>query len=94
MAPLSRLPDYEVADKTPNVRGWTVTTTDGGSVGPVEYLLVNTERMDTRYLIVRLGGARPSGASGESARLVPLPVERAHLDDQDERVQLNVTRWH
>lgn len=45
---------YKVAEGDPDVRGWDVMDRDGGRIGEVDDLLVDTEALKVRYLEVRL----------------------------------------
>jgi hypothetical protein len=45
---------YKVAEGDPDVRGWDVMDRDGGRIGEVDDLLIDTEAMQVRYLEVRL----------------------------------------
>src|SRR5204863_176352 len=54
IAQLSALDDFEVAEGYPDIRGWTVASTDGQEVGKVHDLLIDVDHMRTRYLDVRL----------------------------------------
>jgi photosynthetic reaction center H subunit len=79
---LSELDDYRVASGAPDPRGWTVSAADGGEVGRVRDLIVDTGAMRVRYLDVELDAAAP----GTGERHVLLPIGRARLDDADDRV--------
>ncbi len=46
--------DMEVAEGEPDVRGWTVVTTDQHRIGEVEDLLVDPVAMKVRYLTIEL----------------------------------------
>jgi hypothetical protein len=54
IVPLSRLPGYTVSDGDPDVRGWEVVAGDGGRIGKVDGLLVDTGTMQVRYLDVEV----------------------------------------
>jgi photosynthetic reaction center H subunit len=83
VVPLDELDDFEVADKSPDVRGWDVVASDGRRVGEVEELLVDTTAMKVRYLDVELD-KEIRGSDRE--RHVLIPVGHARLDDDDDRV--------
>ena len=69
IAPLSALNDFEVAEGYPDIRGWTVASTDGTEVGKVHDLLIDVDQMRTRYLDVRLDeGARRVAGRPRRAR--------------------------
>jgi uncharacterized protein (TIGR02271 family) len=71
IVPLRDLPDFEVADGDPDVRGWEVTGAGGRRIGKVDQLLVDRDAMKVRYLDVDLEGDR---------RHVLVPVGYAVLD--------------
>ncbi|MES2523085.1 MAG: DUF2382 domain-containing protein [Gemmatimonadota bacterium] len=73
---LSDLDDYQVADENPDVRGWTVRTTDGQRVGKVDDLVVSVTEMRVRYLDVDIGNDQHA----------MLPIHRAQLDDDNDDV--------
>jgi hypothetical protein len=79
---LSEIDDYRVASGAPDPRGWSVSAADGGEVGRVRDLLVDTGALRVRYLDVELDAAAP----GTGERHVLLPIGRARLDDARERV--------
>lgn len=69
LRPLGDLPDYDVADDDPDIRGWEVIASDGGAVGRVHELIVDAVAMEVRYAEVALT------AGGEHV-LLPLGVLR------------------
>jgi hypothetical protein len=79
---LSELDDYRVAKGAPDPRGWPVAAADGGEVGRVRDLIVDTAAQRVRYLDVELDAAAP----GTGERHVLLPIGRARLDESDDRV--------
>ena len=90
IAPLSGLSDYEIADDSTDVRGWTVSTSDGRDIGTVDDLLVNVDRMEARYIVVSLDSGAAQGTAGDGGPVL-VPVGRAHVDDGARRVQLDST---
>lgn len=54
LAQLRHLRDFEVAEDSPDVRGWPVHTSDGNRVGEVHDLLVDTSALKARYLDVEI----------------------------------------
>jgi uncharacterized protein (TIGR02271 family) len=87
--PLSELSDYEVADDSVDVRGWTVTSNAGSDVGKVNDLLVDSTSMKARYLAVSLHEGASVSRSGHSTLPVLVPVDRAQIDEDDRRVVLD-----
>jgi photosynthetic reaction center H subunit len=85
IAPLSELKDFEVAEGYPDIRGWRVDSTDGTEVGRVHDLLVDADRLRTRYIDLRL---TPEIAATPGERDVLVPIGAAHLDEQANRVIL------
>jgi photosynthetic reaction center H subunit len=83
VVPLDDLDDFEVADNSPDVRGWDVVTREGRRVGEVEELLVDTSAMKVRYLDIELDD---EVRRSDSDRRVLIPVGQARLDDRDDRV--------
>ena len=66
---LGDLPDYDVADGDPDIRGWGVIASDGVPVGRVHELIVDAVAMEVRYADIALDGG------GEHV-LLPLGVLR------------------
>jgi len=85
IAALSTLKDFEVADETPDPRGWTVFDGTGADVGKVHDLIVDTVAMRTRYLDV---GLDKDVARLDDDRHVLIPVGLARLDDDRDCVVL------
>lgn len=69
LRPLGDLPEYDVADEDPDIRGWEVIATDGAAVGRVHDLIVDAVAMEVRYADVALAG-------GDEHVLLPLGVLR------------------
>ncbi|WP_400192412.1 PRC-barrel domain-containing protein [Hymenobacter sp. B81] len=80
---LRDLTDFEVADGSPDVRGWAVRGLDGQPFGRVHELIVDPQALKVRYLDVTLDrGLLPSG----DERHVLIPIGAAALDDDDDNV--------
>ena len=79
---LSEMDDFEVAEGAPDPRGWPVVAADGGEVGRVRDLLVDVAAQRVRYLDLELDAAAP----GTGDRHLLVPVGRARLDDEADRV--------
>lgn len=71
---LSDLPDFEVADGHPDVRGWAVRGATGTALGTVQELLVDPEARQVRYLDAQLTVPEP--------KRVLLPLRLASLDPE------------
>jgi uncharacterized protein (TIGR02271 family) len=69
---LRELGNYEVSREDPDVRGWTVISTDGQRMGTVSDLMVDTNRMKVEYLSV--------AGDGGSGSPMMIPVASAQLD--------------
>jgi photosynthetic reaction center H subunit len=82
---LSTIKDYDVADGTPDPRGWTVIDAMRTDVGKVHDLIVDTVAMRTRYLDVELD---KDATRLDDDRHVLIPVGLARLDDDHDRVVL------
>lgn len=87
---LSNLSDFEVADNSPDVRGWKVQSLDGRTIGKVDDLIVDTSLMKARYLLVDLDHDAGSRGRTDSDRHVLVPVDRADVDDSERHVRLDV----
>lgn len=70
---LRDLPEFEVADGYPDVRGWTVRGATGTALGTVSELLVDADAEQVRYLDAQFTG--PLGL-----KRVLLPLQLAALD--------------
>ena len=80
IVPLQELPDFEVADGDPDVRGWEVTGAGGRRIGKVDRLLVDRDAMKVRYLDVDVEDDR---------RHVLVPVGYAVLDRDGHGVRVD-----
>lgn len=69
LRPLADLPQYDVADEDPDIRGWQVIAADGADVGRVHELIVDVVAMEVRYADVAL-------AAGDEHVLLPLGLLR------------------
>ncbi len=80
---LKRLSDADlaVADGEPDVRGWTVISSDGREIGDVDDLIVDTDAMKVRYVQVDVDD---DAASDD----VFVPIGQADLDRERKRVVL------
>jgi uncharacterized protein (TIGR02271 family) len=86
VAALSKIDhDFDVAEGTPDPRGWTVRDASGTDIGKVHDLIVDTVAMRTRYLDVQLD---KKALHLDKDRDVLIPVGQARLDDDDDRVIL------
>lgn len=85
VVPLTQLPDYEVAEGDPDVRGWEVLASDGRSVGRVEELIVDKDAMKVRYLDIGLGNDLSESAAGRGGHIL-VPIGNARLDRADDRI--------
>ncbi|GHA73967.1 DUF2382 domain-containing protein [Cognatilysobacter bugurensis] len=87
-ANLERLDDlhgYKVADGDPDIRGWSVRTSDGRKVGEVDSLIVDTDANLVRYIDIELDG---KALSLKDNRHVLVPLSGARLDDHRDDVLL------
>ena len=79
---LRDLPDFEVADHNPDVRGWTVRGSDGQALGAVHELIVELDVLKVRYLDVELD-ARFHINGHENHILLPIGVAAIDADDDN-----------
>jgi uncharacterized protein (TIGR02271 family) len=84
--PLSELSDYEVADDSVDVRGWTVASRAGAEVGKVNDLLVDSTTMQARYLAVALLDGASAPQDGNTTLPVLVPIDLAQIDESDRQV--------
>ena len=75
---LRDLPDFEVADGHPDVRGWAVRGATGAALGTVQELLVDAAAQQVRYLDAQLTVPRP--------KRVLIPLQLASLDAETSSV--------
>ncbi|WP_375418521.1 PRC-barrel domain-containing protein [uncultured Hymenobacter sp.] len=80
---LRDLPEFEVADRDPDPRGWTVRGGDGRPLGTVYELIVEPEALQVRYLDVALDAALQPN---EHERHILLPIGVAALDAEADNV--------
>lgn len=89
VVPIGNLPDYEVAEGHPDVRGWEVRSADGRVIGEVDDLLVDRSAMKVRYLDVDLDD---DIAPGGGDRHILLPIGYARLDREEDCVHVDELR--
>ena len=82
---LSELRDVALAAGEPDIRGWTVRSSEGRAIGTVDGLLVDTGRMRVRYVAVALDDDH---ARADGDRRLLTPVDTARLDRQRREVRL------
>ncbi len=80
LTPMKELKKFRVASGEPDVRGWTVYTSNGRELGKVEDLLVDTSRGEVVMLDVDLR---------ESDRHTLAPIRAAWVDRDAKRVVLD-----
>lgn len=83
----SEMDNVDIAEGDPDVRGWDVISNDGREIGEVEDLVVDPEAMKVRCLEVALD-KKTYGLDQD--RHVLLPIGSAQLDDEDDRVIVDV----
>lgn len=74
---ISVLDDYKIEKGDPDPRGWSVVTADGNRVGTVEDLIVDTNMMKVRHMVVDLEGA--GGVMADEDRSVLIDAQTAEL---------------
>ena len=85
---LGDLKEFKVADGDPDIRGWSVKTSDGVKLGKVADLLVDAAAMKARYMELSLD---KGVLDIEEDRHVLVPIGAARLVDDDEIVMVNRT---
>ncbi|MCC2546133.1 PRC-barrel domain-containing protein [Hymenobacter sp. BT175] len=80
---LRDLTEFEVADGSPDVRGWTVRGGDGRAFGEVHELIVEEDALKVRYLDIELD-ARLN--VNERDRHILLPIGVAAIDEEGDNV--------
>ncbi|MCB2409477.1 PRC-barrel domain-containing protein [Hymenobacter lucidus] len=80
---LRDLTEFEVADNSPDVRGWAVRGGDGHKFGDVFELIVEEEALKVRYLDVELDA---SLNVNRHERHILIPVGVAALDEEGDNV--------
>jgi len=76
--------DLAVAEDEPDVRGWTLVSSDNRELGEVEDLIVDTAAMKVRFLEID----PEDEANGSENETVYVPIESVDLDRQGKRVLL------
>jgi len=79
---ISRLPECELAEGAPDVRGWEVTTPTSVHVGAVKDLLIDLAAMRVRYIDVVLD------ADPAKSRRILLPIGKVWISDALDQVIL------
>lgn len=85
IAPLKDLPDYEMAEGNPDVRGWDVSGDDGQKFGEVNDVLVDQQAERVKYLDVEVD----KEVASSKDQHVLIPIGAAQLDESDDRVIVN-----
>jgi photosynthetic reaction center H subunit len=80
---LRDLTEFEVADGSPDVRGWAVRGGDGNKFGDVYELIVEEEALKVRYLDIELDA---SLNVNRHERHILIPVGVAALDEEGDNV--------
>ncbi|QJX47155.1 hypothetical protein HMJ29_09485 [Hymenobacter taeanensis] len=80
---LRDLAEFEVADNSPDVRGWTVRGGDGKPFGDVYELIVEVEALKVRYLDVELSADLKIS---KYDRHILLPIGVAAIDEESDSV--------
>lgn len=88
---LSDMTDYEVADDSPDVRGWDVVGSDGRKIGEVDDLIVDTDLMEAKYLSVGLDRESLGLPEEDRGTHVLVPVDTAGIDQSHNRVTTGVS---
>lgn len=84
---LSDVSDYRVESGDPDPRGYAIETADGRAIGRVDDLVIDTQAMKVRYLVVD-----PSGVPGDTSsggRHVLVPVADVEVREDTRRVVAN-----
>jgi uncharacterized protein (TIGR02271 family) len=84
IAALKDLPDFELAEGNPDVRGWEVNASDGQKVGEVADLIIDQAAERVKYLDVEVD-KKVATSKGQH---VLIPIGAAQLDEHDDRVIL------
>lgn len=84
---LHEMKKFRVSKDEPDIRGWEVVTSDHKKIGKVHELIVDTLAMKVRYLVVDVDG---NVLSTKSNSHVLIPIAGAQLDDDDNRVYLDM----
>ncbi|WP_017731016.1 PRC-barrel domain-containing protein [Nafulsella turpanensis] len=82
LARLKDLDDYQVASEDPDVRGWSVISGDNEKIGTVDELIVDTDRMKVRYLVVDTID-KFAADKDDHYMLVPVGAARLHEKNND-----------
>jgi sporulation protein YlmC with PRC-barrel domain len=86
LAHLSTLTGYMVEDPAPDIRGWTVKLRDGRTVGKVDDLVVDTDRLVVKYLEMKVS-REFRRVDEDEWMLVPMKV--GYLDDAKDVVTID-----
>jgi uncharacterized protein (TIGR02271 family) len=84
LKPLSEVSNYTVEKGDPDPRGFTVVGPDGGQLGTVDDLIIDTAAMKVRYLVVNKSGTEAHRAN--TADSILLPVADVEVRSSSEQV--------
>jgi len=84
LRPISELDDYTIEKGDQDPRGWSVVTPQGARIGEVGDLIVDTNAMKVRYLVVAVDEG--AGMGGSEDRTVLLNAENVELRDSSNEV--------
>lgn len=75
--------DFKIVKEDPDVRGWAVLTADNLEIGKVDELIVDTNAMKVRYMVVDL---YDDYAADKIDHNLLLPIGAARLHEKDNKV--------
>ncbi len=78
--------DFKIVKEDPDVRGWAVLTADNLEVGKVDELIVDTNAMKVRYMVVDL---YDDYAADKIDHYLLLPIGAARLHEKDNKVMVS-----
>ncbi|MEZ4699168.1 MAG: PRC-barrel domain-containing protein [Rhodothermales bacterium] len=80
---LKVLDGFEVANPDLDIRGWEVFGVDGAHIGMIEDLIVDPDRLEVRYVFVRM----TEDASDDAAYVI-IPIGMISADKREDKVHL------
>lgn len=87
---LQRLEDLEnwhISEGEPDIRGWDIVRRGADKIGSVETLIASPKTRQVYFIVSQIGGTL-----GFGGKHVLVPMDRVHLDHDNNRVEIDATR--
>ncbi|HEV7347088.1 PRC-barrel domain-containing protein [Telluribacter sp.] len=90
---LNEISGYDVADHSPDIRGWAVRSRDGRKIGRVKDLIFDKTAMKVRYMDLELEKEYMADSDHSDIHLL-VPIGAAHVDKDEDFVVVDRIMTH